>query len=39
MGVYFAIARAESARNATNAFAEFCGISYERACDIAMEIL
>lgn len=29
----------EAARNATKAFAEFCGITYEKACDIAMEIL
>lgn len=28
----------EAAMNATKAFAECCGITYERACDIAMEI-
>lgn len=28
----------EAARNATKAFAEYCGITYERACAIAMEI-
>lgn len=28
----------EAARNATEAFAEFCDITYERACEIAMEI-
>lgn len=28
----------EAARNATEAFAEYCGITYERACDIAMEV-
>lgn len=28
----------EAARNATKVFAEYCGITYERACDIAMEI-
>lgn len=28
----------EAARNATKAFAEYCGITYERACDIAMEV-
>lgn len=29
----------EAARNATEAFAEFCGITYEMACDIALDIL
>lgn len=28
----------EAAKNATKAFAEYCGITYERACAIAMEI-
>ena len=28
----------EAAMNAVKAFAEYCGITYERACDIAMEI-
>lgn len=28
----------EAARNATEAFADYRGITYERACDIAMEI-
>lgn len=26
----------EAAKNATKAFAEYCGITYERACAIAM---
>lgn len=30
--------RKEAARKATKAFAEYCGITYERACDIAMEV-
>lgn len=28
----------EAARNATEAFAGYCGITYERAYDIAMEV-
>lgn len=28
----------EAARNATEAFAEYCGITYERAHDIATEV-
>lgn len=28
----------EAAKSATKAFAEYCGITYEHACDIAIEI-
>lgn len=28
----------ESAMSATQTFAEYCGITYEHACDIAIEI-